>query len=274
MRWIGVALLSLTSPAIALAQNQEKKIGALTTDVRLEVDARDNGDVVIRGSTLISTIVCVSQPATVREWIKASSQTIDSTSAANEGASRKTDGQMLSGLPDCRVRVVRASDTSPNYRVELNRASDDARVAATMSTDDVRHLLSFVSIAADSAESMAMQRDPTLLSRRAALFTPASEPYFEFQVERQAWPLESNPHPQYPPELRNVNYEGEVLAQFVVDTTGRVERETFKVLKSSSPLFTSAVSSVLPELRFTPAQLGGRKVRQLVRMPFEFALTR
>ena len=40
--------------------------------------------------------------------------------------------------------------------------------------------------------------------------------------------------------LRSANVEGEVLAQFVVDTTGRYESGTFKVLKSSNEQFTNA----------------------------------
>ena len=38
--------------------------------------------------------------------------------------------------------------------------------------------------------------------------------------------------------LRSANVEGEVLAQFVVDTTGRADMSTFKVLKSTHELFT------------------------------------
>jgi hypothetical protein len=32
------------------------------------------------------------------------------------------------------------------------------------------------------------------------------------------------------------------------------------------------VRAVLPSLRFTPAEIGGRKVRMLVDLPFEFRL--
>jgi protein TonB len=65
--------------------------------------------------------------------------------------------------------------------------------------------------------------------------------------------------------------EGEVLAQFVVDTTGHYEEGSFKVLKSSHELFTQAVRDALPQLRFNPAEAGGAKVRQLVQQPFTFS---
>ena len=74
--------------------------------------------------------------------------------------------------------------------------------------------------------------------------------------------------------LRSANVEGEVLVQFVVDTTGRVENGSVKVLKSSHDLFTNSVRSALSNMRFYPAEIGGRKVKQLVQQPFNFTLTR
>ena len=53
----------------------------------------------------------------------------------------------------------------------------------------------------------------------------------------------SVPDPQYPPMLRSANVVGEVLAQFVVDTAGRVDMSTFHILKSTHDLFTQAVKA-------------------------------
>jgi periplasmic protein TonB len=98
--------------------------------------------------------------------------------------------------------------------------------------------------------------------------------YFVFQVEKQVQAYATNAGPRYPDMLRSSNVEGEVLAQFVVDTTGRAEMSTFKPLKSSHDLFTNAVKAVLPGMKFYPAEVGGRKVKQLVQMPFQFSLNR
>ena len=102
----------------------------------------------------------------------------------------------------------------------------------------------------------------------------ADQTYFEFQVEKQVAAAPGNSPPRYPDMLRSANVEGEVLVQFVVDTTGRVERGSIKILKSSHELFTSAVQSALNSMRFYPAEIGGRKVKQLVQQPFNFHLTR
>lgn len=100
------------------------------------------------------------------------------------------------------------------------------------------------------------------------------QPYFEFQVEKQVQTAPGSPQPRYPDMLKSANVEGEVLAQFVVDTTGRAEMNTFKVLKSSHELFTQSVRNVLGNMRFYPAEIGGRKVKQMVQQPFTFALTK
>src|SRR5881275_3618634 len=108
--------------------------------------------------------------------------------------------------------------------------------------------------------------------------TPApvndNQTYFEFQVEKQVSPFPGNPAPRYPDMLRSANVEGEVLAQFVVDTTGRADMSTFKVLKATHDLFTNAVKASLPNMKFYPAEVGGKRVKQLVQMPFQFSLTK
>ncbi|MDE3128925.1 MAG: energy transducer TonB [Gemmatimonadota bacterium] len=96
--------------------------------------------------------------------------------------------------------------------------------------------------------------------------------FFAFQVEKQVEMASGNQAPHYPDILRSANVEGEVIAQFVVDTNGRADMSTFKVLKSTHDLFTAAVKNALRDYRFYPAEIGGRKVKQLVQQPFQFSL--
>jgi TonB family protein len=97
--------------------------------------------------------------------------------------------------------------------------------------------------------------------------------YFEFQVEQPATALPDNPSPQYPQMLRAAGVEGRVSTQFVVSEAGRVDLVTLKVLASDNELFTQAVRAVLPSLRFSPATISGRRVKQLVQMPFDFKVS-
>ena len=100
------------------------------------------------------------------------------------------------------------------------------------------------------------------------------QPYFEFMVEKPVTEQSNTQRPRYPDILKSAGVEGEVLAQFVVDTTGRVEINTFKVLKTSHELFAAAVRSALPGMRFIPAEVGQKRVRQLVQQPFVFAISK
>jgi TonB family protein len=91
-------------------------------------------------------------------------------------------------------------------------------------------------------------------------------------VDREVMPLATNPVPRYPAALRTAGIEGSVSARFVVDTTGRVLMESVIVNAPDHPLFADAVIEALRRARFTPAELRGRKVRQLVVQPFVFVI--
>ena len=96
--------------------------------------------------------------------------------------------------------------------------------------------------------------------------------YLAIQVERQARAAAGSAGPRYPESLRAARMEGEVLAQFVVDIEGRADLTTFRVLESTHVRFTDAVREAVRTMRFHPAEVGGAPVRQLVQMPFVFAL--
>jgi periplasmic protein TonB len=100
------------------------------------------------------------------------------------------------------------------------------------------------------------------------------QPYFDFQVEKQAGEVPGTPSPKYPEVLRSAGVDGQVLAQFVIDTTGRAEASTFKVIQSTNDAFTSSVKEALPKMRFYPAEVGGHKVKELVQLPFAFNITK
>jgi len=78
--------------------------------------------------------------------------------------------------------------------------------------------------------------------------------------------------PFYPDSLLREGVEGRVLVEFVVDSSGAVEMDTFGEVLSTHVRFTDAVRRAVGQARFTPAVVGGRKVRQLVQLPFRFVV--
>lgn len=99
-----------------------------------------------------------------------------------------------------------------------------------------------------------------------------NQTYFEFQVEKVAQAVPGSGAPRYPSSLQSAGVEGSVVAQFVVDENGRADLSTFKVIKSDNDLFTQAVKDALRSAKFYPAEVGGRKVKQLVQQSFGFAM--
>jgi TonB family protein len=127
-----------------------------------------------------------------------------------------------------------------------------------------------VDAASEPADAASEPADAA--SEPADAASKPADAYFEFQVEE---PAAMRPGPStmmYPPMLRSAEVEGSVLASFVVDELGVVDLSTFKVLKSDHELFTHAVRTALAEMRFVPAEVGGRKVKQLVQQPFVFRI--
>ena len=78
----------------------------------------------------------------------------------------------------------------------------------------------------------------------------------------------------FPPPLFAAGVSGLVIAEFVVDTAGRVEDGTVGIVSSTAPLFTEAVRVALESASYVPALKSGHPVRQLVQQPFEFSVDR
>jgi TonB family protein len=99
--------------------------------------------------------------------------------------------------------------------------------------------------------------------------------YRESEVQKSIQLIEGTfPSPRYPPALLNERMNGEVIVEYVVDSTGRPRPETFRVVRATHPEFTAAVRKALRHARFHPAELGGRHVPQWVQQPFTFAVSR
>ena len=97
--------------------------------------------------------------------------------------------------------------------------------------------------------------------------------FLEFQVER-AVRVRQSAKAVYPEKLRSTRVEGEVLVQFVVNESGVAQMHTFKVLKTNDPAFAEAVKKAVSNSSFYPAELDGKKVKQLVQQPYRFAASR
>jgi TonB family protein len=107
----------------------------------------------------------------------------------------------------------------------------------------------------------------TLTSRDVAA---PGEIHPAFAVDQQVEMIAGQRPPRYPLGLERAGIAGDVIAQFVVDTAGRVERGSIVIQQATHGDFAHAVRERLLVLRFVPARMRGRAVRQLVEQRFHF----
>lgn len=80
------------------------------------------------------------------------------------------------------------------------------------------------------------------------------------------------PPPEYPNLLRDAGITGRVMLQAVIDTTGKVDPASVKVVQTPNPGFDNASRQWILKALFRPARVGGRAVRVLVNMPLDFSI--
>jgi periplasmic protein TonB len=97
----------------------------------------------------------------------------------------------------------------------------------------------------------------------------SGEVFLEAQLDDPVQPI-SIPTPRYPPVLQSAGIAGSVDLQYVVDTTGHAEPNSFKVMKTSHPAFAEPAKEAIAKGVFKPAKFKGQPVRQLVQQRISF----
>jgi TonB family protein len=119
-------------------------------------------------------------------------------------------------------------------------------------------------------ESDSLTVGPDEFAQREFRLTRPARAYAAGQVERPVVPLASNVGPRYPADLRGRHVAGRVVAQFVIDTAGRVRPGSFRATAWDELAFVAAVREAVYAMRFRPATIDGRAVPQLVTQTFDF----
>jgi protein TonB len=76
--------------------------------------------------------------------------------------------------------------------------------------------------------------------------------------------------PAYPDLLNRAGIEGQVVVEFVIDTAGRVEAGSVRIVSSTHELFTRAARAAVATWVFQPGRMQGRAVRLRARIPLQF----
>ena len=99
---------------------------------------------------------------------------------------------------------------------------------------------------------------------------PSSDQVFMVSVVEERPELLTSPPLQYPDLLREAGVQGRVLVQAIIDTLGRAEPASVKVIQSPNPGFDQPAKNLVLKSQFRPARIKGRPVRVLINLPIDF----
>ena len=276
----GPAVVGVRRPAIVLpewALDLDPKLRQLV--LRHEVEHLRSSDTVLR---LLGAVLPALMPWNVALWWQASRLSLGievdcDARVLRFDVPRERYGLLLLAIAQRQSSTMLAPALSePTCQLEQ-------RVTAMQRSLPHRPVLAAVGLTlaaglcvalACSAPSPSAPADPAAQRTAANAPVPTTDRnvHFDFRVRGHAQAYPDNPAPRYPDSLQLAKIEGQVVVEFVVDTTGHVEMSTIKVDRSDNNLFTEAVKAVLPSTRFYPAVVGGRHVKELVTVPYVFAM--
>jgi protein TonB len=104
--------------------------------------------------------------------------------------------------------------------------------------------------------------------------TPSSDQVFMESVVEERPEVLSGPSLVYPDLLRQAGVQGRVIVQAIIDTSGRAEPPSVKIIQSPNPGFDQPAKNYVLRALFRPARVHGRAVRVLVNLPIDFKIKR
>jgi hypothetical protein len=229
MRLLASIILALAS-VTAGAQTRIRPIGDIRGDSKgvryvMSFEAR------IAQPASHSSAHCVIEASEVQRWVDSATAIVVQDVAAPRAPERiEYDGPELP-RSGCAIHVGRTV-TAAGSEFQLVVIEQPPMLPTSVAVGVTRQeALAFIAKLRDAARAVT-EMNPGLATTHDVQPRPdgtiLGQPYFDLQVEKQAAPMPGNPSPHYPDMLRSANVEGEVLAKFIVDSTGRVEPNTFK----------------------------------------------
>lgn len=99
------------------------------------------------------------------------------------------------------------------------------------------------------------------------------QPYMEAVVEERPERIDGTCAAlRYPSALQQAGMSGRVMIEFVIDTLGRAERGSLRVINSFHPLAETPAKETVQSCRYRPGRIQGRAVRVRVQIPINFVI--
>src|SRR6059036_879511 len=170
--------------------------------------------------------------------------------------SRSTDS-MSAFAPDPRA-LLRQLASNPDLRLEIRPSGKSAQLIRFNARGLERHMSQI-----DAACPTGGTGD--------GHGSVADQVYSEASVDEPA-AIVTAPPLEYPPALRRAGLQGRVTVQAVIDTLGRAEPASLKVIARPSNAFDQSARAYVLQAVFRPARVKGRAVRVLIRVPVDYRI--
>lgn len=148
---------------------------------------------------------------------------------------------------------------------------DFTRMAQLLSRSG--RLIGLFAVSACLLSSCATRRRAMESSRNGSRFPNAGELLVALPSDSLPRPVHRNRGPEYPVDLRGSGVTGQLMAAFVVDSTGRVEFRSITFVEPADVGFHHSVCRFLRDTQFRPARSDGIPRRALVFAPFRFTIS-
>src|SRR5438552_425417 len=168
--------------------------------------------------------------------------------------SRSTDSTSAFA-PDPRA-LLRQLVSSPDLRIEIRLSGKSAQLIRFNARGLERHMSQVDAACPPGGNGDARAADQV---------------YTEAAVDERA-EIVSAPPLEDPPPLRHAGLQGRVTVQAVIDTLGRAEPASLKVIARPNTAFDESARAYVLHAAFRPARVKGRAVRVLIKVPVDYRI--
>lgn len=104
------------------------------------------------------------------------------------------------------------------------------------------------------------------------IIVPAGQVFTENLVEEKPSLLVATT-PVYPELLRAAGIQGRVVVQAIIDTAGRAEPASIKIVRTPNVEFNQSARDWITKVLFRPARVRGQAVRVLIELPIDYRIS-
>lgn len=163
--------------------------------------------------------------------------------------------------------------TSPDLSFEVHSADASPKVITFDARGLDRHMARLDAACPRDKETMAAAPETVMVDVGAGKKVRLSPDQVIVEARLDQRPeILFGPALTYPDFLRQAGVQGRVIVQAIIDTMGRAEPGSVRIVRSPHPGFEGSASYYVRNARFRPARVHGRAVRVLVNVPIDYKI--